>query len=248
MVSVIMPSHNDERYVRTAIQSVLSQTFTEWELIVVDDCSRDHTPEIIDEFCQIDSRVRKFATEQPSGSPTLPRNIGIKNAQGRYIAFLDSDDKWMPTKLEHQIDLFQKVDDAVIVFSNYKKMDDAGQPHKRNVTAPAFTDYHRLLKGNVMGCLTIMYDSEKVGKLFFPSCGHEDYSLWLTILKSGGKAYNTNSIEAFYRIKSTSVSSNKFRAMGWQWYIYTKVEKLGFLKSAYFFVNYAVRAVIKRLK
>lgn len=243
-----MPSHNDERYIHTAIQSVLAQTYKDWELIVVDDSSNDHTLEIIDGYCRKDPRIRTYATERPSGSPTLPRNIGIKNAKGRYIAFLDSDDKWLPTKLEHQVHLFQEVDDAVIVFSNYKKMDDAGQPHKRNVMAPMSTDYRRLLKGNVMGCLTIMYDTAKVGKSEFPHCGHEDYSLWLTILKSGGKAYNTNSIEAFYRIKSSSVSSNKFRAMGWQWYIYTKIEKLGYPMSVYYFVNYAVRAVIKRLK
>ena len=246
LVSIIMPVYNDESCLLSSIPSVLAQTYQNWELLVIDDCSKDDSGEVIKRYASQDPRIRPFKTDKPSGSPTFPRNIGIENARGRYIAFLDSDDQWLPTKLEHQVDLIERNADAVMVFSNYLMMDEDGHQYPQPVVAPQYTSYRQLLKGNVMGCLTIMYDSQKVGKRSFPSCGHEDYALWLSMLKQGGKAYNTNTVEAVYRVKAGSVSSNRFRAMGWQWTIYTKMENLGFLPSVYYFVHYAVRAVAKR--
>ena len=243
-----MPLHNDERYLHDSVQSVLSQSYTNWELLIVDDCSTDDSPQIVDDYCKKDSRIRCFKTETPSGSPTLPRNIGIQNAKGRYIAFLDSDDQWLPSKLENQVSLFNGNDDAIMVFSNYKKMNEDGEIHRLSVIAPSATDYYGLLKGNIMGCLSIMYDTKKVGKNYFPKCGHEDYALWLSILKKGGKAYNTNTVEALYRVKGNSVSSNKLIAMGWQWHIYREIENIGLVKSSFYFVNYAIRALFKRMK
>lgn len=247
LVSVIMPLHNDERYLHDSVQSVLSQSYTNWELLIVDDCSTDDSPQIVDDYCKKDSRIRRFKTDTPSGSPTLPRNIGIQNANGRYIAFLDSDDQWLPSKLENQVMLFNSNDDAIMVFSNYKKMSEDGEKHRLSVIAPSETDYYGMLKGNIMGCLSIMYDAEKVGKNYFPRCGHEDYALWLSILKKGGKAYNTNTVEALYRVKGNSVSSNKLIAMGWQWNIYRNIEKIGMVKSSYYFANYAIKALFKRM-
>ena len=248
LVSIIMPTYNDAHNLELSVQSVLSQTYQDWELLVVDDCSTDETSRLLERLKGRDARIKTFRTDQASGSPTLPRNIGVEKAQGRYIAFLDSDDLWLPAKLEHQIAQFKSHQDAAIVYSNYRNMTEAGVLHRRIVKAPASADYYRLLKGNVMGCLTIMYDTEKVGKQFFPSCGHEDYALWLSMLRKGNRAYNTNTVEACYRLKNSSVSSNKFRAMGWQWHIYTEIERLGTFRSMYYFVHYAVRAVIKRLK
>jgi glycosyltransferase involved in cell wall biosynthesis len=246
LVSVIMPVYNDERNLSLAISSVFSQTYKNWELLVIDDSSTDNSSQIISEYVAKDERIKHFKTEKPSGSPVLPRNIGIQHTQGRYIAFLDSDDQWMPTKLEHQIALFQNHPDAVIVFSNYKMIDEQGRFYARPIVAPQSSDYHHLLKGNVIGCLTTMYDIQKGGSIRFPQCGHEDYALLLSVLRNGGKAYNTNTIEAFYRLKKGSVSSNKFHAMRWQWHIYTEMEKLGIMCSSYYFVHYAVRAVNKR--
>lgn len=243
-----MPLHNDERYLHDSVQSVLSQSYTNWELLIVDDCSTDDSPQIVDDYCKKDGRIRCFKTDTPSGSPTLPRNIGIQNANGRYIAFLDSDDQWLPSKLENQVSLFNSKDDAIMVFSNYKKMSEDGEMHRLSVIAPSETDYYRMLKGNIMGCLSIMYDIGKVGKNYFPKCGHEDYALWLSILKKGGKAYNTNTVEALYRVKGNSVSSNKLIAMGWQWNIYRNIEKIGLVKSSYYFANYAIKALFKRMK
>lgn len=247
LVSVIMPVFNDERNLSSSISSVLSQTYTNWELLVIDDSSTDRSSQIIADYCSRDARIRLFSTNTPSGSPTLPRNIGLEHAHGRFIAFLDSDDQWMPAKLETQIALFGERPDALIVFSNYKMMDEQGRLYERPVIAPEETDYRHLLKGNVIGCLTAMYDVQKTGPIRFPQCGHEDYALLLAVLRKGGKAYNTNTIEGIYRLAGSSVSSNKFRAMGWQWYIYTQIEHFSTVRSLYYFVHYAVRAVRKRL-
>ncbi len=246
LVSIIMPVYNDEQYLHSSIQSVLSQSYQDWELLIVDDCSTDSSVQIIRQYCQQDKRIRSYRTQHASGSPTKPRNIGVEYAQGRFIAFLDSDDEWLPEKLENQVALMLQKPDALIVFSNYKLMSEDGRQYRGFINAPSKTNYTHLLKGNVVGCLTVMYDTQKTGKCFFPSCGHEDYALWLSMLRGGGMVYNTNTIEAVYRLKSSSVSSNKFRAMGWQWHIYTKIERLGMLRSIYFFFNYAFRAVVKR--
>lgn len=247
-VSVIMPTHNDVRFLTRAMDSVLSQSFKDWELLVVDDDSTDDTPTVIAEYAKKDSRIRPFRIDVASGSPTKPRNIGIENAIGRYIAFLDSDDLWLPTKLENQISLFQEKKDAIMVFSNYRKISEDGEQHKYPIIAPSVLGYKDLLKGNAMGCLTITYDTEKTGKQYFPHCGHEDYALWLSMLKQGGHAYNTNTVEALYRLKNSSVSSNKLRTIGWQWHIYREREKLSIAKSLYYFIHYAVRAVNKGLR
>lgn len=247
-MSVVMPLHNSEPYIYSSIQSVLFQTYENWELLIVDDCSSDGSPEIIKECCRQDKRIKIYKTEKPSGSPTLPRNLGTEKAKGRYITFLDSDDLWLPTKLEHQLKTMDEHPEALLIYSNYRKMDTTGKPHRSVVTAPPRTNYRKLLNGNVIGCLTALYDTKKTGKLYFPYCGHEDYVLWLSVLRNGGVAVNTNTEEAQYRLSDSSVSSNKFRAMRWQWQIYNKVEGLNLLESVYYFANYAIRALNKRRK
>ena len=247
LVSIIMPVHNEERFLRSSLSSVLYQSYKNWELLVIDDCSTDSSSDIIKEFADQDPRIRVFRNNDPTKKiPAKPRNIGISNAKGRYIAFLDSDDQWLPSKLTHQLQVFENKKDAVIVFSNYKRMDVNGHVGRHVVKAPETTTYQQLLKSNVMGCLTVMYDTQKVGKQFCPLCGYDDYALWLSILRNGNKGYNSNTVEAIYRVKRRSVSSNILTDMGWQWHIYRHNEKLGFFPSAYYFVNYVIRAIKKR--
>lgn len=243
-ISIITPCYNAELYISQAIQSVLAQTYSDWELIIVDDGSKDKTASIIRQFAEQDNRIKYFKTERPSGSPTLPRNIGVEHAQGRYIAFLDSDDAWMPNKLEKQLKLFED-EQTAIVFSDYEKMSEDGKRNNRIVKAPREVDYKHLLRSNVIGCLTAIYDTEKVGKMFFPHHAHEDYILWLSILKKGYMARNTGTVEALYRVRLSSVSSNKIRVLSWQWDIYRNVEKVGLLKSVYYFIHYAYKAYRK---
>lgn len=249
LVSIIMPVYNEEKYLRSSILSVLNQTYDNWELLIVDDCSTDASPDIIKEYVEKDHRIKGLKNASRTFKiPAKPRNVGIKNAQGRFITFLDSDDQWLPTKLEHQLQLFEQNEDAVIVYSNYKRMNAQGNISNTMVKAPHSTTYRELLKGNVMGCLTVMYDAGKVGRQYCPLCGYDDYALWLQILRKGGKACNTNTHEALYRDKGESVSSDKIRAMKWNWHIYRRFEKLDCLSAYYYFTNYAIRAVIKRIK
>lgn len=248
MVSIIIPCYNSQYYIAYTIESVLQQSFPYWELIVVDDCSTDNSASIIQHYAQVDSRIKYLQTSKSSGSPVLPRNIGIEHARGRFIAFLDSDDVWLPNKLKSQLAMFDKYDDMAICFSNYEKMTEAGERNERVIEAPLITTYQKLLRGNVIGCLTAVYDTKKVGKVYFPQHTHEDYLLWLSILKRGYVARNTGTVEALYRVREHSVSSNKLKTLSWQWDIYVNVEKLGFLKAVCCFVQYAYKASKKAMK
>lgn len=247
MISIVTPCYNSGDSIRETIESVLAQTYTDWEMLIIDDCSKDGSSDIIQQYAAADPRIKYICTDSPSGSPTLPRNIGIEHARGEYIAFLDSDDLWMPTKLEHQLPLLNE-DNVAIVYANYEKMDEQGNRSGRYIIAPPSVTYRQLLKGNVMGCLTVMYDVSKVGQVRFKKIGHEDYALWLSVLKRGYIARNSNTVEAIYRVNRKSVSSNKLTVLGWQWNIYVKEEHTGLLRAAWYFINYACRAFAKRMK
>lgn len=247
MVSVIMPVYNAENYVEEAIRSVLSQTYQNWELLVVDDGSTDGSASIVKRYAGRDRRIRFFQTGSPSGSPVKPRNIGVEAAAGRYIAFLDSDDVWFPDKLQLQLPLFREHAVAV-VFSDYEKMTEDGRCSGRIIRAPHETDYQKLLRGNVIGNVTGVYDTSKVGKVFFRPVHHEDYILWLSILKKGYVARNTRTVAAMYRLRKRSVSSNKWKVLGWQWHIYVRVEHIHPFKAAWLFACYACKAFRKAMK
>ena len=246
-VSIIMPLYNTEKYVEQAIFSVISQTYEVWELIVVDDCSKDSSYSIVESIMKKDDRIRLYQTDKPSGSPTLPRNIAIKHAQGRYIAFLDSDDVWLPNKLEEQLPLFETTDTKV-VFSYYNKMSSDGHIKKNTIKSPKKVNYKTLLKGNVIGNLTGIYDTAKTGKHYFEHLGHEDYVYWLHILRDGGYAVNTQKVHAYYRLTPNSISRNKLKVIMWDWHTYRKVEKLNFFYAIYCFINYAIKGVLKSIK
>ena len=246
-VSVIMPVYNAERYLDSAIRSVLAQTYKDWELIVIDDCSTDSSIAIVRNYAEHDNRIHLFQTDRPSGSPVEPRNIGVGAAKGRYIAFLDSDDIWLPNKLEEQLPLFED-DNVGIVFSNYEKITEDGLRSNRIIHAPQKTDYRKLLKGNVIGNVTGIYDTHKIGKVFFRPIHHEDYVLWLAILNKGYMAQNTNTVTALYRLRRQSVSSNKLRTFVWQWNIYVNVEYVNYFKAVCLMGCYVYKAFQKALK
>lgn len=247
IVSIITPCYNSERFISKTIESILNQTYPYWEMIIVDDGSQDNTRGIIEEYCEQDSRIRLINLKENSGSATIPRNIAIKEAKGRYIAFIDSDDLWKPDKLEKQLSLFD-TSNVAVVYSNYEKIDEFGNRCGRIIVAPQRCTYHQLLCGNVIGCLTGIYDTLKAGKQYFISAGHEDYILWLSILRKGYLAVNTQSCLAEYRIRKNSLSSNKVKVLPWVWNIYMNIEKLGYFRSSFYFVNYAIRGIFKYMK
>lgn len=245
LVSIIMPVYNNADYLENSISSVINQTYPDWELIVVDDCSSDSSSEIVKRFASEDDRIHLYRTPVCSGSPIVPRNLGIEKSKGRYISFLDSDDVWLPSKLQHQLDCFAMHPEAFLVFSDFEKISQEGIRHNRVLSMPMKVDYRKLLEGNVIGCLTAIYDSEKIGKRFFPSCGHEDYALWLSLLRKGGEAFNTGYVDALYRVRKNSISSNKFVTMRWQWVIYRRIESINLFLSLFYFVKYAYHAIRK---
>lgn len=241
LTSVIMPSHDSGTFIAGAIESVRAQTHEQWELLVSDDGSTDDTLEIVRGLAEKDSRIKLLASEGNQGSAAA-RNLAIDAARGRYIAFLDSDDLWKPDKLERQL-AFMAERDIAFSFSSYDRIDEAGNfINTRRVEDPV--TYHDLLKSCVIGCLTAVYDTEKVGKMFMPDIRkRQDFGLWLAILKKTDRAWPLSDSLALYRVRSNSISSNKLIASTYTWTVYRKLERLGLLRSAYYFSQYAWRGV-----
>jgi glycosyltransferase involved in cell wall biosynthesis len=244
IVSIIMSNYNCAKYIGEAIESVQAQTYQNWELIIVDDCSTDGSVGLIHSYVKNDSRIRFYLTPFCSGSPAGPRNLALEKAGGRYIAFLDSDDVWLSHKLENQLE-YLKNEKTAVVFSNYEKVAENGVRADRVIRSPAVVNYGKLLRGNCIGNLTAVYDTGKAGKITFQHFHHEDYVLWLTILQKGFIAENTNTVEALYRVRPGSVTSKKNMVIKWQWDIYRRQLKLSLLRSVYFFCFYVVNGFLK---
>jgi len=247
LVSVIMPMCNSERFVGKAIESVMGQTYPYWELLIVDDGSTDHSCDVARAYALQDSRIRVLQNDNPVGMPYAPRNFGIQRAKGDFIAFLDSDDMWLREKLAQQLPLFFHDNITAVVYSDYEKVNEKGERAARIVSAPRKTSYRQLLYGNVIGNLTGIFDVRKVGKNYFTDVHHEDYAFWLSVLKSGYIARNTQTVSALYRVRKQSVSSHKLGLITWQWHIYRRVEHIGVLRSAYYYCFYAFGAFRKIL-
>lgn len=245
LVSIIMPCHNGAAYIADAIRSVQNQTFSDWELLVIDDSSTDDSVRIAAGFAESDSRIRLLKNEKSTGLPATPRNVGIAAASGRYIAFLDCDDEWLPTKLERQLPLFA-MRNVAVVFSYYGKMDGSGGMEQNPTLSPMVVDFQQLLLGNCIGNLTGMYDTQKCGKVFQKEIHHEDFLQWLEILGKGFVAMNTRTCEAFYRVQKTSLSGNKLQAMRWHWHILRGELALPLMTAARCFLAYVINAVRKR--
>jgi teichuronic acid biosynthesis glycosyltransferase TuaG len=264
-VSIVMPAFNAQRFIRPAIDSVLGQSYQDWQLIVIDDRSTDGTSHIVTDYSRIDDRIYLYSTETNSG-PAGARNVGIDIAGGRYIAFLDSDDRWFSEKLETQVRLFEQ-QGAVFCYSAYWAQHDATN-RRILVPAPESISYDELLKGSVIGCSTVMYDTAQLGKRYFRNgkdvladsvysrlvghVGHEDYALWLEILRElrgreRGRVLGIREPLAVYRIHATSFSGSKSRAALYQWIIYRRYERLAFIRSLYLFVRYALKGIAKHI-
>jgi len=247
LVSIITPVYNAERYLAKTIESVIKQTFKNWELIIIDDYSTDSSKEIINNYLKIDSRIKLFSRLENFGV-AVSRNYGIEMANGKYIAFLDSDDLWDENKLETQLSKMIQ-NGYSLCYSAYRKIDENGKITARHVhVKESGTTYVDLLKHNEIGFLTSIFDVEKIGKNKFIRVGHEDYVYWLQILKKGHIAYGNNNVLASYRVHSSGISSNKIKAANYTWNIYSNIEKLGLVKSVYFFINYAFNSTIKKIK
>lgn len=244
-VSVITPSYNSEKYIIKTIESVIRQTYMNWEMIIIDDCSSDQSLSIIEQYAKKEPRISLISLQKNIG-PANARNIGIQHATGQYIAFLDSDDIWFPHKLEQQIDFMQK-NDVVLTFSSYEIIDSKNSLIGA-VNAPLHLSFGEELKGNSIGNLTAIYDQSKLGKRTFKCIGHEDYLFWLTIMQEIHETKGMKEILAQYRLANNSISANKLRAATWTWNIYFHELNLGLLKSSYYFIHYCIKSLCKYKK
>lgn len=241
-VSIVMPAYNAQSYIKSAIDSVLGQTFQDWELLVVDDLSVDDTAEYV--LSYKDDRIRYLKNPRNLGAAQT-RNRAIDAARGRYIAFLDSDDIWLPYKLAAQVALLDS--GMAISYGDYVRISEDGRL-LAGVSVPAVLRYDDMLKSNFIGHLTGIYSKERLPDLRFEAGGHEDYVFWLRAVKIAGEIHATlpGTPLAQYRVVKNSLSSNKGKAMRWQWNIYRNVLKLPVLQSFYYFLFYIFNALRKR--
>ncbi|MFB9145475.1 glycosyltransferase family 2 protein [Halomonas alkalicola] len=243
LISIVTPSHNSARFVSETIQSVLDQSFVEWEMIIVDDFSTDDSVEMIKAFVERDSRINLIRLTKNSGA-ALARNAAIEVAKGRYIAFLDSDDLWLPYKLEKQL-AFMQANNYPFAYTAYDKIDEEGLVLGR-IGAPGKVSYSDLLKTCSIGCLTAMYDADFFGKIYMPvNTKREDFATWLKLLKEVDYAYGLNENLAQYRVYKNQTSANKAKMAKENWRLYRDVERLSFLTATYYFSHYAIRGFLR---
>lgn len=244
LVSVVMPAYNAERHLPTAIKSLLAQSYQEWELLLVNDASRDGTLEVARSFELHDGRIKVIDSAVNRGV-SATRNAALERAEGKYIAFLDSDDVWHPQKLEKQIPFMEK-ENVLISYGWYQRIDEHGK-RLGEVRAPARIGYEELLKSNFIGNLTGVYNAQALGKEYFTDYRHEDYVAWLSLIRRAGEARGIPELLGMYRVYAGSLSSNKLRTLGWQWRIYREHQSLSFLQACRYMLSYGNHALYKRL-
>lgn len=247
MVSIITPCYNAVRYLSQTIESVIYQTFLDWEMLIVDDCSSDNSRKIIESYASKDARIKYFRTDRPSGSPSLPRNIGIENAKGKHIAFLDADDLWLPDKLERQVKFMER-NKYDLTYSFYEKMDWQGNRNKRIIETRDVTTYNKLLKSNSIPCLTSMIRKDVIGKTRFKQIPQEDFCFWLDILKKGVTAYNMKEVTALYREAKNSRSANKLDMFKGYWNVIRNHQNISFIPACFDMITYTALGLAKYLK
>lgn len=245
LVSIVVPCYNADKFISQTIESVIAQTYRNWELLVIDDCSTDKTSDIVLSYCQKDHRIKLYHTDTQSGGPSFPRNRGIQLSKGNLIAFLDADDIWLPNKLSEQVS-FLLINDYDFVFSNYEKISENGSRNNRVVRMKSVVNYSMMLRSSEIPCLTVLLKKSLIKNKYFKAVGKEDYLLWLEILKKGGgHAYNTCKVHALYRERLNSRSSNKFLMLYQQWVILRDFERLNLFDAVYCLVTYMVRGIRK---
>lgn len=245
MVSIVTPMYNAEKFVRQTLDSVLEQTYSNWEMLVVDDGSKDNSQAIVTEYSQRDKRIKLI--KQANGGSAAARNHALRQIQGQYVCFLDSDDIWDKTFLEKQLQFMQQ-HRAVLVYASYRRINENNVEILKPFIVPPKVDYRGLLKTCSISCLTALYDRSIVGEVYFNEALkslRDDFVFWLTILKRIDYAYGNPEVLAAYRVFSTSTTGNKKKVIKPQFRVYHKVEKLGLVRSMYYFIHWAVNGFFK---
>jgi len=249
LVSIITPAYNAGRFIEATIQSVQSQTWENWEmLIVLDRSSTDNSAEIIMRCAQADDRLRVLDAPVER-SVTDARNHGLSQARGRWVAFLDADDLWMPNKLDQQLKIMRETG-APLTYTGFRRLSLDGSTTGRYIGVPAQVTYTDLLKHNPIACVSVVIDQEATGPLSMGDDNevHEDLALWMDILRPGRVARGVAEDLCRYRIVPGSRSSSKKLAASWRWRMYREKEQLSGLRSAWYFSWYMIMSVAKHLR
>ncbi|WP_394757896.1 glycosyltransferase family 2 protein [Flavobacterium sp.] len=244
LVSIITPTYNSAKYIAETIQSVQNQTHRNWQMIIVDDCSKDETVEIIQNFMDEDSRIHLFQLNKNSGAAKA-RNFGIEKVTGKYMTFLDADDIWFADFIENSI---KTINEKKInfVFSSYKRSNEELEFIYSDFIVPEKVTYTDILKTNSISCLTAFINVEALGIKKMPDVlKRQDMGLWLQYLKEIPFAYGIQEPKAIYRIRENSLSRNKKNLLKYQWQFYREVEKISFLSSIYYMLHWMYRGFMK---
>lgn len=247
LVSIITPAYNCQEFIEQTLISVRNQTYQNWEHIIVDDGSTDATMAIVESYAKMDGRIHVITLQQ-NGGVAKARNVGIDNARGEYIAFLDSDDQWKEDKLEKHMQ-FIKENNLKFSYTEYEVIDEVGNYIKTIVPARNKVNYQQLLYTNVIACCTVIVESRIMKEEKMPEIKHEDYAAWLNILHNNNiEAVCLQKALSVYRKVRNSVSANKWKTIDWNWNIYYNNQKLGFWKSLKYITSFIVLTGIKYLK
>ena len=250
MISIIVPVYNAGSYILQTIESVVSQSYTDWELLLVNDCSPDDSAKIIRGYLSAhpdESRIRLIDLDR-NGGAAAARNTGLEASRGRYVAFLDADDLWLPDKLSHEFSFMER-EQAAFVFCSYEFGDEEAVPTGKTVHAPDTLVYREALYRTIIFTSTVLFDTEKIGKdrLRMPGIASEDTALWWTLLKSGVTARGLDETLVIYRRPPGSLSGNKIEAVRRIWNLYRRIAGLSVPGSAVCLVRWAVRAFLRRV-
>lgn len=245
LVSIIMPAFNAGKTIKKSIESVFKQSYKDWELIVIDDASTDNTQEIVGSLIKKEKRIVLLANKKNIGCP-LAREMGIKASNGRWIAFLDADDLWLPKKLETQI-AFHKKNKVALSYTQYRRINKSGRLG-RIIKSPSQISYEALLKSNIIANSTALIDRQNIpieDLLMNNKLSYDDYPRWLNITRNYGPASGLSDSLMLYFYSSQTDSGNKLRSIYRTWEVYRVSQKLSPIKSLYYLIHYILNSLIK---
>lgn len=247
LVSIITPTYNCSRFIAETIECVRNQTYRNWEMLIVDDCSTDNTREIVSHYCLKDNRIQYHCLDAHSGA-AVARNTALKMAQGRWVAFLDSDDLWMSTKLEEQIE-FMETNNFIYTYTNYEEIAADGSKLGKMITGPRKISRLGMIAYCWPGCLTVMYDARQVGLIQIPPIQkNNDYAMWLRVIKKANCMLYPKLL-ASYRKRTQSISNAKYHALiKWHYKLFADVERKNKFTAALLTMHNLFWAIYKKLR
>lgn len=243
LVSIVVPAYRAAPHIGRTIESVLAQTHGEWEMLVADDCSPDDTREIVAQWAAREPRIRLIALER-NGGPAMARNAALQRASGRWIAFLDSDDMWLPQKLQRSL-AHARSQRAALVYTGFRRISHDESRVGEFIHVPPTLTYRQLLGNTAIATSTVLIDREIAGEVRMERVFYDDFVCWLSILKRGHVAHGLDEDLMRYRVLAQSVSRDKGRSAREVWKTYRRIERLGPLASSWYFTRYAANALRK---